>query len=379
VPVILIIIAVAVLVPLAVWVVKKRKGKKHKSAARKSILPFSPFQQKMTSAGFTAPEAALLYEIVASASPENSTAFLTSHKSLDAVIITAMQRIAATGQNNDPDAQEFVGKLLDRRKRITIQKMNARQILSGSREIPAGQSVQVVLTGVGIITTQVVPHSSYFSILSPIVRDLPVDFKWRGRNVMIFFRKRNEGEYSFNTTIVEEIEDKRTGDFILLMDHEAPLFHTQNRSSVRAALKKQAHIYPIGDGIGRTFTEGKPCALSDISDDGCSVVMEGKVNMPRSVIVQLTLGGQFISMNGECLRVQYNRIKNTSRLHIKTESIPRRIKNIILSVTFGIIKEENDPVILSGTREEGEPRQTSEPLPDETGSETGEPAAPPSP
>jgi hypothetical protein len=372
--VIFIIIAVAALVFLVVRLVKKRKVRKQKSAVKKGIMPFSQFQKKVTAAGFAVPEAALLYDIVASAGLEDTTAFLTSHKSLDAVIALAMRQFTATGKNNDPATQVFLGKLLERRKRITIQKMNMRKILSSSKEIPAGQNVQVVLAGVGIFATQVVPHSSYFSILSPIVRDLPVDFRWRERKVMIFFRKRNEGEYSFNTTVVEEVEDKKTGDFVLLMRHEAPLFHSQKRNSVRAALKKQAHIYPVSDGVGRMFAEGKPCVMSDISDNGCSIIMEGKVDMPRSVIVQLTLGGQFISINGECRRVQYNRIKNISRLHIKAESIPREIKNIILSVTFGIIQENNDPVAISGIYEgESGHGQINEPLPGENGHENGEP------
>lgn len=357
--------------------VKRRKVKKQKSEIRKGSMPLSQFQRKITAAGFGLEETALLYDIVVSANLEDPTAFLTSYKSLDTVITTAMQKFAAAGKDKDPACQEFLGKLLDRRKRITIQKMNVRKILSSSKEIPAGQNVQVVLAGVGIFTTQVVSHSSSFSILSPIVRDLPADFKWEGRKVMLFFRKINDGEYSFNTTVVKEIEDRGTGDFVLLMHHQAPLFRAQKRNSVRTALKKQAHIYPIGDGMGRTFAEGKPCTMSDISDDGCSVVMEGKVDMPRSVIVQLMLGGQLISMGGECQRVQYNRINNISLLHIKAESIPRDTKNIILSVTFGIIREGNDPVAISGTYGDGGLRQTGESSPAEKGHEIEKPNDPP--
>jgi hypothetical protein len=377
--VVFIIIAVVVVASFVVGTIRRGRAKRRKSAVKKSTMSLSQFQQKMIAVGFTTSEAAFLYDIVVSAHHEDPIAFLMSYKTLDTVITTAMQKFAATGKSDDPATQEFLGKLLERRKRITIQKMNARKILSGSKEIPAGQNVQVVLAGVGIFTTQVVQNNSYFSIFSPIVRDLPVDFKWNGVNGMIFFHKRNGGQYSFNTTIVEEIEDKKTGDFVLLMHHEAPLFHAQKRNSVRAALKKQAHIYPIGDGMGRTFAEGKPCMMSDISDDGCSVTMEGKVDISRSVIVQLMLGGQLISINGECQRVQYSRIKNLSHLHIKAESIPRNTKNIILSVTFGIVQENNDPVAISGTHGEGDgdPRQAGEPLSGENGPEKEYPSDPP--
>jgi c-di-GMP-binding flagellar brake protein YcgR len=362
-PVILIIIAAASLVSFVVWRIKKRKVKKQKPDVKKGVMPFPQFQREVVAAGFTLQESVLLYDIVPSANLANPMAFLTSYKSLDTVISVAMQKFAANGKNQVPAAQKFLGKLLERRKRITIQKMNARKILSGTREIPAGQNVQVVLAGVGVFTTQVVPHSSYFAILSPIVRDLPIDFNWEGKRVTLFFRKINDGEYSFNTTVAKEIEDEKTGDFVLLMQHQVPLFRAQKRNSIRAVFKKQAYIYPIGDDMGRIFAESKPCTLSDISDEGCSVIMEGKVTMPRSVIVQFTLGGQFISINGECRNIQYNRIKNISLLHIKAESIPRDTKNIILAVAFGIIREDNDPARISGTPEKrgGEARQTDEP------------------
>jgi c-di-GMP-binding flagellar brake protein YcgR len=356
--VILIVIAAA-LVFFVVWMIKKRKGKKQKLDVKKGVMPVPQFRQKMTAAGFTVQESVLLYDIVASAKLENSLAFLTSYKSLDTVISEAMQKFAVSGKSKDAAAQEFLGKLLEHRKRITIQKMSVRNSLSGSKEIPAGQNVQVVLAGMGIFTTQVTPHISYFSIFSPIVRDLPVNFKWEGRRVTIFFRKINDGEYSFNTTVVKEVEDEKTGEFVLLMYHQESLYHTQRRNSVRAILKRPAHIYPIGDSGGRTFAECEPCTLSDISDDGCSVTIEGKVDMPRSVIIQFTLGGQLMSINGECRNVQYNRMRNVSRLHIKAESIPRDTKNIILSVTFGIINE--DPVAINETRErDDESRQTDE-------------------
>jgi c-di-GMP-binding flagellar brake protein YcgR len=364
-PIILIIIIIAAAAPVSfvVWRIKKRKVKKQKPDVKKGVMPFSQFQRAVVAAGFTLQETEILYDLALSANLENPTAFLMSYKSLDTVISLAIQKFAALEKNKYPAAQEFLGKLLERRKRITIQKINARKILSGSREIPSGQNVQVVLAGVGVFTTQVVPHSSYFAILSPIVRDLPVDFNWKDTKVTIFFRKINDGEYSFNTTIVQEIEDEKNGDFVLLMRHQVPLFHAQKRSSIRGVFKKQAYIYPIGDDTGKTFAESKPCTLSDISDEGCSLIMEGKVTMPRSVIIQITLGGQLISINGECRNIQYNRMKNISRLHIKAESIPRDTKNIILSVIFGIVREADDPVTVHRMPEEGHgaPRQTDEP------------------
>ncbi|MDR1470299.1 MAG: PilZ domain-containing protein [Spirochaetaceae bacterium] len=374
-PVVFIIIAVAAFVSVVVWVVKKRKGKGQKPNVKKGVMPFPQFQREVTAAGFTVQEAALLSDIVLSTTLEDPAAFLDSYQNLDTMIKQAMQKFAAEGKDKLPASHAFLGKLLERRKQVTIQKMNARKILSSSKEIPAGQNVQVVLAGVGIFTTQVVPHNSYFAIFSPIVRELPADFRWEGKKLVLFFRKINEGEYSFSTTVVREIKDEKTGDFVLLMRHEAPLSHLQKRNSVRTMLKRPAHIYPIGDGVGRTFAEGKPCMLSDISDDGCAVTMEGKVDMPRSVIIQLMLGGQLISLNGECRRVQYNRIRNVTLLHIKADPIPRDIKNIILAVVFGIISESNDPVALSGTHGEGGdgPRQTDGPSPGENQPEKEEP------
>jgi c-di-GMP-binding flagellar brake protein YcgR len=287
----------------------------------------------------------LLYEFAFASKLENPLEILSSCKSLDVIIRSVIQKFLVAGKEKDPDSQEFLGKLLDLRKQITVLKLNARKKLSSSREIKSGQEVQVVLAGEGIFATKVSSHDLYFAILSPIVFDLPPDFRWENRRVMIFFPKRNDGEYSFNTTVVREIEDAKTGEFILLMNHQETLSHTQKRQSIRVLLNKHAHIFPIGEGIGRSFAEGKPCTLYDISDDGCAVIMEGKTKMPKAVIIQFTFNNQLIGINGKCESIQYNKLKNASMLHIRANSIPRDTKNIILSVMFGLISKDDEPLV----------------------------------
>jgi hypothetical protein len=352
-PIILFCIIAAVFGLLTTLIAKKLKNRQ-KSGLKKSVLSSLRFQQKAMSAGFTSQEAAMLFDLALSPSSSitNPMAVLWSYKYLDIVIKQVIQNNVLSGK--DSGGQEFLGKLLDHRKLLTVQKINARKSLTRSKEILPGQDVQVVLALVGIFTTKVISHDLYFAVLSPIVFDLPPNFKWENRKVMVFFRKKNDGEYSFNTTVVREIEDSKTGDFVLLLQHQETLSRTQKRQSIRMFLNKEAHIYPIGNGAGRSFAESMPCILNDVSDDGCSIVMEGKMNMPHTVIVQFMLNNQLIGINGECRSIQYNRTKNMSLLHIQADSIPRDVKNIILAAMFGLISVTGEqPVVVETSEEKG--------------------------
>jgi c-di-GMP-binding flagellar brake protein YcgR len=340
-----IVIATAALAFAVVQIVEKTKRGKQNGGRKKGVLSLYQFQQKAIVAGFSPKEASLLHESALASKLENPLEIFSSYKSLDIIIRSVMQKFLIVGKEKDPDGQEFLGKLLDLRKQITVLKLNARKKLSSSREITSGQEVQVVLAGEGIFATKVSSHDLYFAVLSPIVFDLSPDFRWESRRVMIFFPKRNDGEYCFNTTVVREIEDTKTGEFVLLMYHQETLSHTQKRQSIRVLLNKHAHIFPIGDGIGRSFAEGKPCTLYDISDDGCAVIMEGKIKMPKVVIIQFTLNNQLIGINGKCESIQYNKLRNASMLHIRANSIPRDTKNIILSVMFGLISKDDEPPV----------------------------------
>jgi hypothetical protein len=338
------------LVFVLVQIVRKFVRKKQNSRRKKEVPSFQEFRQKAIAAGLTPQEAALLYEFTLESKLENPLNALWSYKSLDIVIKSVMQKFHTTEREKDAAGQEFLGKLLDLRKQITVQKLKARKRLSNSREVPAGQEVQVVLADVGIFTTKVIHDSFYFAVLSPIVFDLPPNFKWENRKVMIFFRKRNDGEYSFNTAVVQEIEDPKTHEFVLCLHHQETLSHTQKRQSIRVLLNRPAHIFPVGGEVKKNFAESRPCTLYDISDDGCAVIIQGKMEALRTVIIQVTLNNQLVGINGECLGIRYNKIKNVSVLHIRTNFIPREAKNIILSVMFGLISNDDEPPVSAAMR-----------------------------
>lgn len=337
----------------AVLIDKKVRRGKQAGNRKKNIFLLRQFNQKMAAAGFTSRETAVLYELALAEKIENPAEVLRSYKNLDTVIKSLMQKFLLTGKEKDADSQEFLGKLLDYRKQITVQRLNMRKRLFSSNEIRAGQEVQVVLADMGIFTTRVVHHDLYFAVLSPVFFDLPPNFKWENRKVIVFFRKKNDGEYSFNTVVAQEITDPGTGDFALLMHHQENLFHTQKRQSLRALLNKRAHFYSASSGTKQNFEESKSCTLYDISDSGCSVIMEGKMNAARAVIIQIVLNGQLIGINGECLSVQYNKAKNISMLHIRADAMPREVKNIILAVMFGLVSNDGEMPVLADPPEDG--------------------------
>jgi hypothetical protein len=346
VPVVFAGIAGAALIVLMVIirVVNNRKpGRPPTAGFQKSTVSPVRFQQYAKEAGFLPKEGLLLYDLARQMDSENPLALLTSLKRLDAAIKMMMDKLSATGKEKDSAGQEFVGKMMEHRKRLTNEKLSAQPGLTDSRGIPVGQNVQVVLANMGVFSTRVQATGQNLAILSPIIMDLPPDFKWENKKVILFFRRKNDGEYSFGTSVVKEVGQEKAGDTILLLRHQDTLSRAQRRQSLRMMMHKNAHLYPVGNSAGRTFSEGMRCVMNDLSDGGCSVILEGKIEMPRTAIIQTTLGGRLISLVGECRAIQYNRAKNVSLLHIETPALPREIKNLILAVMFGIITDSADP------------------------------------
>jgi hypothetical protein len=261
--------------------------------------------------------------------------FFWSQPQMDIVLKAFMFSLTITNKEDDAANQVMLGRLLEYRKQMSLKKINIRRGLKSTHEIIAGQNVQVILNGVGIFATKVYTNDDCLQVLSPIIHDLPGDFTWKNQKIIVFFRRKNDGEYTFGTTVIEEKKDSRLGEFVLVLRHADTLSRSQKRRSIRTVMQKEAHIYPVDDA-STELTESKLCTINDISDTGCSIYMRGNAGKLSSVIIQFMLHNQLINLHGDCKRVLFNRSKGVSLLHIEFAPLPLKQKNQILGFIFGI-------------------------------------------
>jgi c-di-GMP-binding flagellar brake protein YcgR len=295
--------------------------------------------------GFSDDDMALINGAAAEAGIEPPYKYFWSTTQLD-LVLKALTRVLVTiGKLNEASSQALLGTLLEHRKTLELNKANSsKQGLSSTKEIAAGQPVQVILNEIGIFSTQVTKNVEHLEILTPIVADLPPTFSFVGRNLNVFFKRKGDGEYSFNSTASKEVECGETGDFVLYLPHSDTLSRSQKRRSIRVQTWKDAHIYPVDDIGNKSFSEGKKCTLNDISDMGCSAIIDGRSELPPTLIIQFNLCNQLLSLYGERRTIQFNRQKNISLLHVEFQSLPPESKNLLLSFIFGIIEETNSHV-----------------------------------
>jgi hypothetical protein len=349
----LIAVGVAALACAAVVLIGKQEPAE--KPKRKAPPKVPPQFQRSASEGliFTEQELAMLLELSDAAQFEGPAVVWSSYKCLDTIVKLLIQKFDMV--EAEPAVQEFLGKLLDRRKQITLEKLNARRRLADTKDIAAGQEVHIILPDIGVFSSHIVGNGDHLTVRLPLIADLPAQFQWSGQKVMGFFRKRNDAEYSFSTLVVREVTDNQSGDFVLLLRHQKALSRVQKRRSLRVALHRQAAIYPFALDSGKVFTESTHGVLNDLSDDGCSAIIRGKAALPSEVIVQVTLDNRIVYIHGECCCVQYNKEKDFSLAHIKAGNIPRDVKNIILCVMFGILEDNDKPPVIIGSSAKGEP------------------------
>jgi hypothetical protein len=87
---------------------------------------------------------------------------------------------------------------------------------------------------------------------------------------------------------------------------------------------------------------GLKCFIEDLSDTGCSVTVSGKTEPGIRLKVQFALDGIPLCMTGKLRSVNYNSQTNRSSLRIESEPLPVEMRNIILSLVFGMLPDEDE-------------------------------------
>ncbi len=200
----------------------------------------------------------------------------------------------------------------------------------------------------------------YITILKPS-ENVPIGVSWNGTKVSVYFWRKDDAGYVFDSLILDEVYSKGFPAFQI--SHNDSLFRTQKRNSIRLKTERPAFMYLLKDGELNNAPERVPglkCILSDLSENGCAVIIGGRAKPGFRLKVQFSLDEVPICMNGTVKSVEYNEDDNKSLLHVEAYSLPLAVKNRIQGEVFGV--EENaaflDPI--NGFNDENSDSDTSE-------------------
>jgi c-di-GMP-binding flagellar brake protein YcgR len=308
------------------------------------------FLAKGRESGFSTGEIKTLYELARRSKIEYPTALFWSQTRMDACIKYVVED--SRGAARQPENDDFLSRLYDFRKKMEMNRPKNRLGLRNSREIDELQLLQIVLSGTGVFISKVLRNgNSSFTIARPDCSELPANFEWKNKKVLVYFLRPDDANYCFESTVLEENFSPESNT--LRLTHSEDMQRTQNRRSLRAKTKRPALLYPAGTAGDEEMrvVSGIKCCLEDISDTGCAVSVEGRIQSELGVIIQFSLDGNPLSLSGTVRSVNYREDTDTSLLHIQCDLMPENTKNLIMGVVLGFINDDIDIVSEQGDGE----------------------------
>jgi len=302
------------------------------------------FYAKGKDSGFTLKEIELLHRLAIKSKLENPAALFFSQSILDSCIKALVKSIHLSGGDSDHKNQDFLSKLYDFRKKIEMGKPRIKNGISNSRQISDGQTLRILVEGVGVFKSQTVKNADqYLTVSRPTNTKLPGTFSWQGKKLSVYFWRDDDAGYVFDTEVLDEVFSK--GIASLKISHSDSLFRTQKRKSIRVKLHKAAYLYPVTneEDSGRVEVyPGLKCFLEDLSDTGCAVTIGGKGHVGLRIKVQFLLANSTICMGGTVRSLDFKEDLNRSVLHVEADPLPIEIRNKILGEVFGMLPEEEE-------------------------------------
>ncbi len=301
------------------------------------------FYLKAKEAGMSVPEARQLRDAAARAGLPDPTTALGSPRDLDKAIASLTAALKVDGRDRSREGIALMDKVYALRKAIEFEQPRFKFGIRSSRMIGIGQRLRVLTPGIGVLGSTVIDNDSRFLVVSvPIGARLPRDWTWKGKKVSIYFWRREDAGYVFDSYVLDDLRIRSIP--VLQVSHSEALLRTQRRKSVRARSKIPAFLYLLKRVEGAyekpERAPGLRALVQDLSEDGAAVAIGGKGMVGLQVKIQFGLDDRSVVMSGTVRSVDYNPEANRSVLHVEAVPPSPRMRNAIRSFVYNIREDE---------------------------------------
>lgn len=311
--------------------------------------PWIPFYIKGKESGFSFKETHLMRRVAVENRLSNPTSLFWSVGALDRCIRATIVRFRSEERENAPEALQFLNHLFDFRKRVEFDQPKYKLGIQSTRSLAPGQTMKLTLPGAGAFFTRLIENNRrHMAVTYPTgPKSLPPGTSWRGQEVAVYFWRKEDAGYYFETKVIGDYLDRKVP--ILHLAHSDELTRAQKRGSVRADVNRGGQLYPLRslDSANETIEKkpGYKCKVLDISEDGAAAVVGGKAKAGLPVKVQTRLGSETVVLSGTVKSANYKQKNNVSVLHIEAVKPSTSMRIKILTYVYGLFKqgeEENE-------------------------------------
>jgi len=258
--------------------------------------------------GFRFFQISLLWKLAKHSNLTDPTALFWSVPVLDKTITQLIASEKANGTLSSSSFQVFLSKLYQFRTKIELE--SGKKGLESTKNLDAGQSVRIILKGSGVFSAKIaaVTRDLVLTLPKKDGRILISGVDWVGKTISLYFWRKNDAAYVFDTVVKEC--GMYSGDTVLYLSHTSDLLRTQKRKSIRCACHMYAQMYVIRSEISDlSLIETEPglkCLLEDISEDGALIRIGGKGVKNMQIKLQFTIADSFVVMAGVVRGVDYD-------------------------------------------------------------------------
>lgn len=308
--------------------------------------PWVPFYVKGKESGFSFKETHLMRRIAVENRLSNPTSLFWSLSALDRCIRATIIRFRSEERENSPEALQFLSHLFDFRKRVEFDQPKYKLGIQSTRSLTPGQTLKLTLPGAGAFFSRVIENNRrHLAVTYPTgPKSLPPGTSWRGQDVAVYFWRKDDAGYYFETKVLGDYLDRKVP--ILHLQHSDELSRTQKRSSVRAPVNRGGALYPLRsiENANETIEKrpGYRCKVLDISEDGAAVVVGGKAKAGLPIKVQTRLNSETVVLCGTVRSANYKQKNNVSVLHMQAVKPSTSMRVKILTFVYRLFRKEEE-------------------------------------
>jgi len=297
------------------------------------------FYIKGVDAGFAISEINLLWSAAVRADISNPSALYGSFDELDKTINQIAGKSKFQDRKQDDPDTLILKKLFEYRKKMEMNKPKYRMGLKSTRSVDIGQRLSVRGEGLGNYSSKVVENEpDYLSISIPVGDPLPRGFSWRQATLNIYFWRKEDAGYYFQTRVIGNYYNRKNLSF--RVKHSDTLLRSQRRKTLRAPARISARYYPLASlNDANQWIESAPghsCLIIDISDEGVALQASGRIKKNQALKLQFKIRDEIVVVAGIVKRAKYNSKENSSILHVGFSQPTENAQMILLSYVFDI-------------------------------------------
>ncbi len=302
--------------------------------------------------GFKLSEINLLWKLAKKNKLEDPETIFVSTQILNKCISALVSDAKLNGMEFSARFQNFLSRLYKFRTKIAFAADNKRGVDS-TKSINNGQKISIILKGNGVFYSKVINNGHELSIKLPVQYNeqikshltLPAE-DWKGRSVSIYFNRKGDACYAFDTEVLAN--GFFAGTEVLFLKHSYELQRIQKRQSIRVACEIYAMMFILrGHYVNYDEIEdtaGYRCLLEDISSEGALIRIGGRGEKNVQLKLQFNLDDQQIIMFGIVRAVEYNSTLDQSRLHFECVHTTPSMHNKILAFVYNILPQNEKDV-----------------------------------